>query len=48
MGMTSFDEQQGMVGDFYMLSVEKGADGQLQNRCGDRIPQVKDPYALFP
>jgi branched-chain amino acid transport system substrate-binding protein len=48
MGMTSFDEQHGMVGDFYVLKVEKGKDGRLQNSCGERIPQVKDPYATFP
>jgi branched-chain amino acid transport system substrate-binding protein len=48
MGMTSFDEHRGMVGDFYVLTVEKGSDGKLQNRCGERIPQVKDPYAVFP
>jgi hypothetical protein len=28
--------------------VEKGGNGQLQNRCGERIPQVKDPYSAFP
>jgi branched-chain amino acid transport system substrate-binding protein len=48
MGMTSFDEHHGMVADFYRLTVEKGPDGKLQNHCGDRIAQVKDPYALFP
>jgi len=48
MGMTSFDEHHGMVADFYVLTVEKGANGQLQNSCGERIPQVKDPYASFP
>ncbi len=48
MGMTSFDDRQGMVGDFYVLTVEKGSDGQLQNRCGERVPQVKDPYSAFP
>lgn len=48
MGMTSFDEHHGMVADFYQLTVEKGADGSLQNHCGERIPQVKDPYDLFP
>jgi branched-chain amino acid transport system substrate-binding protein len=47
MGMASFDERQGMVGDFYVLKVaNKG--GQLQNECVERIPQVKDPYDLFP
>ena len=48
MGMTSFDEHHGMVGDFYVLTVEKGSNGRLQNHCGERIPQVKDPYAIFP
>lgn len=48
MGTTSFDEHHGMVADFYVLTVEKGADGRLQNRCGERIAQVKDPYASFP
>ena len=48
MGMTSFDENRGMVGDFYALKVVKGPDGRLQNSCGERIPQVKDPYNLFP
>lgn len=48
MGVTSFDEHHGMVADFYVLTVEKGSNGQLQNRCGERIPQVKDPYASFP
>jgi branched-chain amino acid transport system substrate-binding protein len=48
MGMTSFDEHHGMVADFYVLKVEKGKDGHLQNSCVERIPQVKDPYDLFP
>jgi branched-chain amino acid transport system substrate-binding protein len=48
MGMTSFDENRGMVGDFYALKVVKGPDGRLQNSCGERIPQVKEPYHLFP
>ena len=48
MGMTSFDENQGMVADFFELEVVKGADGKLANKCGARIPQVKDPYHLFP
>ncbi len=48
MGVASFDEHHGMVADFYVLTVEKGSNGQLQNRCGERIPQVKDPYASFP
>ena len=48
MGMTSFDDHQGMVGDFYQLKVAKGADGKLQNVCGERMPQVKDPYDMFP
>lgn len=48
MGMTSFDEHHGMVADFYVLKVEKGNNGKLQNHCGERIPQVKDPYASFP
>jgi branched-chain amino acid transport system substrate-binding protein len=48
MGMTSFDEHHGMVADFYVLTVEKGSDGRLRNRCGERIAQVKDPYESFP
>jgi branched-chain amino acid transport system substrate-binding protein len=48
MGMTSFDEHQGMVGDFYTLKVQMGPGGRLQNACGDVMPQVRDPYALFP
>jgi branched-chain amino acid transport system substrate-binding protein len=48
MGTTSFDEHHGMVADFYELTVMKGQDGRLYNRCGERIPQVKDPYQLFP
>lgn len=48
MGTTSFDEHHGMVADFYQLTVEKGPDGSLQNRCGERIAQVKDPYDIFP
>lgn len=47
MGMASFDEHQGMVGDFYVLKVVK-KDGQLQNSCVERVPQVKDPYVMFP
>jgi branched-chain amino acid transport system substrate-binding protein len=37
MGITSFDEHNGIVADFYHLTVEKGPDGKLQNRCGERI-----------
>jgi branched-chain amino acid transport system substrate-binding protein len=48
MGMTSFDPNHGMVADFFELTVIKGADGKLANQCGARIPQVKDPYHLFP
>lgn len=48
MGTTSFDEHHGMVADFYQLTVEKSPNGNLQNRCGERIAQVKDPYGLFP
>jgi branched-chain amino acid transport system substrate-binding protein len=48
MGMTSFDSHHGMVADFYQLTVEKGPNGKLQNHCGERIAQVKDPYDLFP
>ena len=48
MGMTSFDDNRGMIGDFYALKVVKSADGRLQNSCGERIAQVKDPYDLFP
>lgn len=47
MGMASFDERQGMVGDFYVLKVVR-KDGQLHNECIERLPQVKDPYDLFP
>ena len=47
MGMASFDERQGMVGDFYILKVVN-KDGHLQNQCVERIPQVKDPYGMFP
>ena len=47
MGMASFDERQGMVADFYVLKVVR-KDGRLQNECIERIPQVKDPYDLFP
>ena len=48
MGMASFDEHHGMVADFYLLTVGKDKDGRLQNRCDERIPQVKDPYEMFP
>ncbi len=48
MGMASFDEHHGLVADFYQLTVEKGKDGRLQNRCGERVAQVKDPYDMFP
>jgi branched-chain amino acid transport system substrate-binding protein len=48
MGMASFDEHHGLVADFYPLTVEKGSNGQLQNRCGEPIRQVKDPYDMFP
>lgn len=48
MGLTSFDENHGMVADFFELTVVKGPDGRLSNKCGERIPQVKDPYHLFP
>ncbi len=48
MGMVSFDDRHGIVSDFYVLKVEKGANGQLQNHCGEKISQVKDPYAAFP
>lgn len=48
MGMVSFDQHHGMVADFYVLTVEKGPNGKLQNHCDERIPQVKDPYNLFP
>jgi branched-chain amino acid transport system substrate-binding protein len=48
MGMASFDEHHGLVADFYLLTVEKGPDGKLQNHCGERIAQVKDPYDMFP
>lgn len=48
MGVTSFDDRHGIVSDFYVLTVEKGSNGQLQNHCGERIPQVKDPYTSFP
>ena len=48
MGVTGFDEHNGLVADFYRLTIEKGPDGKLHNKCGDRIAQVKDPYDLFP
>jgi branched-chain amino acid transport system substrate-binding protein len=48
MGMASFDEHHGLVADFYQLTVEKGKDGRLQNHCGERVAQVKDPYDMFP
>jgi branched-chain amino acid transport system substrate-binding protein len=48
MGVASFDEHHGLVADFYPLTVERGSNGQLQNRCGTPIPQVKDPYDMFP
>ena len=48
MGEASFDEHHGLVADFYELTVEKGPDGKLQNHCGERIAQVKDPYDAFP
>jgi branched-chain amino acid transport system substrate-binding protein len=48
MGEASFDQHHGLVADFYELTVEKGPDGKLQNHCGDRIAQVKDPYDAFP
>ncbi len=48
MGVAGFDDHQGMVGDFYLLKVQKGQDGRLQNSCGDRIQQMKDPYEMFP
>jgi branched-chain amino acid transport system substrate-binding protein len=48
MGMASFDEHHGLVADFFPLTVEKKKDGQLENRCGERIAQVKDPYDMFP
>ncbi len=48
MGMVSFDEHQGMVSDFYDLTVRKGKDGKLENACGDHIAQVRDPYEAFP
>jgi branched-chain amino acid transport system substrate-binding protein len=48
MGMTSFDQNHGMIADFFELTVARGPDGKLLNKCGDRIPQVKDPYHLFP
>jgi branched-chain amino acid transport system substrate-binding protein len=47
MGPAGFDERQRGVFDFYALKVVK-KDGQLQNECIDKIPQVKDPYDLFP
>ena len=47
MGMASFDERQGMVADVYVLKVVRKG-GQLENQCIERIPQVKDPYDLFP
>ena len=46
--MTSFDEHHGMVADFYELTVEKGSDGQLQNRCGERIRSGEGSLRRFP
>ena len=48
MGYTKFDKNHGIVADFYLLKVEKGPDGKLRNACVDRLPQVADPYNLFP
>lgn len=48
MGVTRFDKNHGIVADFYVLKVEKGPNGHLRNRCIDRLPQVEDPYNLFP
>jgi len=47
MGMASFDERQGMVADVHVLKVVRKG-GQLENQCIERMPQVKDPYDLFP
>ena len=47
MGLASFDERQRGVFDFFALKVVK-KDGQLQNECIDKIPQVRDPYDVFP
>jgi branched-chain amino acid transport system substrate-binding protein len=47
MGKVSFDERQGMIGDFYVLKVVQ-KDGKLQNSCVENIPQSHDPYDLFP
>jgi branched-chain amino acid transport system substrate-binding protein len=48
MGVTKFDENRGIVTDFFLLKVAVGSDGKLHNICTDRIPQVRDPYELFP
>lgn len=48
MGATKFDENQGIVTDFFLLKVGVGPDGKLQNSCIDRMPQVEDPYKMFP
>lgn len=47
MGKVSFDKNGGVVQDFYLLKVVE-KDGRLQNECVDKIPQVGDPYQLFP
>jgi branched-chain amino acid transport system substrate-binding protein len=48
MGITKFDQNRGLVSDFFVLKVEKGPDGKLQNKCVERMPEFEDPYALFP
>ncbi len=48
MGEASFDANRGIVHDFYALKVARGPDGRLFNECGTRLPQLKDPYELFP
>lgn len=48
MGVTKFDENRGIVTDFFLLKVGVGSDGTLQNSCIDRMPQVEDPYKMFP
>ena len=48
MGEASFDANHGIVHDFYALKVARGPDGKLYNECGTRLPQLRDPYDLFP
>lgn len=47
MGPVSFDQRNGMIGDFFVMKVVK-QNGRFQNQCVQRIAQVRDPYNLFP